>query len=86
MYKCRFIGLTKVDVVVEPFGSSWIVKSRKLTVLVGGSTFHSRMPKRMTVVICFVNLYISMPAGRRAESQIWMASSIRRAYRRSTGL
>ena len=47
------MGFTYVLVVIFPFGSRVMVRSRKLTCLEGSSTSHSSCPKLMASLMCF---------------------------------
>ena len=70
------MSLAKDLTKIVPFSRSLMLKSRKLTSLVGASTFHVSDPKLSFVFSCSARWQSVRPECSLDTSQIWMASSI----------
>ena len=78
MYRCRFMGLMNVHVLILPFGRRLTVRSRKLIVRPGVSTSHWRSPKLSRFVRYVGRVASVMGGGSLAVSMMMPASSMRR--------
>ena len=78
MYKCRFMGLMNVRVLMVPFGRRSTVKSRKLMERPGVSTSHCRSPNCSKFVRYARSVAVVIGGGSLAVLIMIPASSIRR--------